>query len=53
MQQYRQKYCGLQEYGTQIEKFDLQPSAVKQYQKLWHIVAPDDRQKDSRDDKEP
>lgn len=37
----------LQEYGAQIKKFGLQPTAVKQYQDLWQIVAPADKQIDA------
>ena len=35
---------GMQEYGAQIKKFGLQPSAVEHYQALWRTVAPEDQQ---------
>lgn len=35
---------GVQEYGAQIKKFGLQPSAVEHYQALWRTVAPEDQQ---------
>lgn len=34
----------MQEYGAQIKKFGLQPSAVEHYQALWRTVAPEDQQ---------
>jgi len=37
----------LQEFGAQIQKFGLQPSAVKEYQDLWRTVAPEDKQEDA------
>ena len=44
---YCRTVASLQEYGAQIKKFGLQPSAVKHYQDLWQIVAPVDKQIDA------
>ncbi|KAL3159357.1 hypothetical protein ABBQ32_011307, partial [Trebouxia sp. C0010 RCD-2024] len=39
-----QLFLDTQEYGAQIKKFGLQPSAVEHYQALWRTVAPEDQQ---------
>ena len=38
----KQNVC-LQEFGVQMQKHNVQPSSLTEYQDLWSIVAPEDK----------